>query len=601
LPEKKLQSDRPLDVVERSFESAWNCVEYQKLMIALRNSIVCILISLIAAGPSLGQGFAHTVLVHSGMQAPGTSPGVTFTSISLPATSDQGGVSVPSSLVGPGVNGSNDFGTWFVDPSGSIEKIYRFGDVAPGTGGAIFSLQAGFANIGADGTIAHRSGLSGAGVTTTNNKGIWAGTAGNMLLHARTGTVAPGTGGALFSTFGNHDAEFVWVTPSGHVVFNGKLVQGGSVTAANDNGTWVGPPGSSVILLREGDVAPGTGGAVFSEFQPETYHGTNNAGVHVIKRDLIGPGVNGANNSGIWRGVPGNLELVMRQGDVVPGTGRATWAFLSNAMILGDNRVGFFSQLAGAGVNDTNNQGIWVGNNSADMQVVLRKGDALPGLPVGVTALPNLPRGNENHLVFRAGLQGTGVTASNDQAFVLWSATAGLQVIMREGDVAPGTGGATFVYTPQFPTAQSSTIPAVSESGFVAFCADLTGAGVTTANNAGIWVWDGSLLHMIMRKGDVIDLDPGSGTDLATVSSFNVWEEVYRGTRSGFGSFDANNRLVWHVGFTDGRFAAVMTAIPEPTTIAMIGVTALLGRYAAVRARSRNSDGDPTVAIGEIE
>ena len=567
-------------------------------MIALRNGLVCILINLITAGPSLGQGYAHTVLVHSGMQGAGTPSGVTFTGISLPATSDLGGVAVPSTLAGPGVNGSNDFGTWFVGPSGSIEKIYRLGDVAPGTGGAVFSFQAGFANIGADGTIAHRSGLSGAGVTTSNNKGIWAGTAGNMLLHARTGSVAPGTGGAVFSTFGNHDAEFVWVTPGGQVVFNGKLVQGGSVTAANDNGTWVGPPGSSVILLREGDVAPGTGGAVFTEFQPETYFGTNNAGTHVIRRDISGAG-----GSGVWRGTPGNLELVILKGNVAPGTGGATWSFLNNAQILGDNRVAFSAQLSGAGVTSANNLGIWLGNNLSDMQLILRKGDSIPGLTAGVTVNPNLPKGNENHLVFHATLQGTGVTSSNDVAVTLWSATTGLQVVMREGDVAPGAGGATFVINTTNPNFQSSSIPSVSQSGFVAFCADLTGPGVTTANNAGVWVWDGNVLHMIMRKGDVIDLDPGPVTDLAIVSTFNLWEESWRGTRSGFASFDANNRLVWHVGFTDGRFAAMMTAIPEPTTLAMIGVTALLGCYFAVRARSRkgndgstegNSDTDAT-------
>ena len=40
------------------------------------------------------------------------------------------------------------------------------------------------------------------------------------------------------------------------------MLQGGTSTTANDTGVWVGTPGNLTLVLREGDTVPGTGGSI---------------------------------------------------------------------------------------------------------------------------------------------------------------------------------------------------------------------------------------------------------------------------------------------------------------------------------------------------
>jgi hypothetical protein len=83
-----------------------------------------------------------------------------------------------------------------------------------------------------------------------------------------------------------------------------------------------------------------------------------------------------------------------------------------------------------------------------------------------------------------------------------------LVVAAREGQPAPGTSGATFG---KF---KSLLVPEGPDAGVV-FLAQLTlgSAGVTSANNDGIWAYtNGAGLHLVVREGDAIDLGDGSET-----------------------------------------------------------------------------------------
>lgn len=81
-------------------------------------------------------------------------------------------------------------------------------------------------------------------------------------------------------------------------------------------------------------------------------------------------------------------------------------------------------------------------------------------------------------LAFQSEPDGTGVTSANDTA--LWTGLPGaIQLIAREGDTAPGTGGAAFGHI--------SASPRIADDGAVVFTTPLTGAGVTTHNNAAVW------------------------------------------------------------------------------------------------------------------
>src|SRR6187399_1377333 len=106
--------------------------------------VAAVVTPLAGAGPTAAQSpYTHTVMINSGMPAPGTGAGITFGSASPPAMGPpivgNGRSLVTAGLVGPGVTtGVNDVGLWSFSFATGLEYVSRDGDVAPGTGGALF-------------------------------------------------------------------------------------------------------------------------------------------------------------------------------------------------------------------------------------------------------------------------------------------------------------------------------------------------------------------------------------------------------------------------------------------------------------------------------
>lgn len=174
-------------------------------------------------------------------------------------------------------------------------------------------------------------------------------------------------------------------------------------------------------------------------------------------------------------------------------------------------------------------------------------------------------------------LGGTGVTASNDTG--IWAGTAGsLVLVAREGDTAPNTSaGVAF---------SSFFDPGLNVNGQTAFSAFLTGTGVTTANDQGIWAVDVSnTLFKIARKGDQFDVDPGPGISLRTIVSINSVNSS--GNQDGLASYwTDSNELLLSLNFSDGStgvFLATVSAVPESSMtlawcVAVIFASAIVAR-----------------------
>jgi hypothetical protein len=116
--------------------------------------------------------------------------------------------------------------------------------------------------------------------------------------------------------------------------------------------------------------------------------------------------------------------------------------------------------------------------------------------------------------------------------------------------------------------------PAMSSLGLAAVKVKLTGTGVTTGNDEAIWVVGPGTRMQVARKGDVIDLDPGPGTDLRTISSLDF---VYEGFKGSY--------LAWHADFTDNTEAVFLTPVPEPIGVLSVAGVGLAG--AVLRRRRR--------------
>ena len=107
------------------------------------------------------------------------------------------------------------------------------------------------------------------------------------------GDPAPGTRSATFGLLSPV------ATASGAVIYSGVLV-GSGVDASNDTGIWSDARGPLELIVREGDVAPGAGGATFGVLRSPH---ANDRGQLVFESLLVGPGVSPADDSGL--SVPG--------------------------------------------------------------------------------------------------------------------------------------------------------------------------------------------------------------------------------------------------------------------------------------------------------
>ena len=241
--------------------------------------------------------------------------------------------------------------------SGTSGLAYESGEGAPGTqtSGAVYS---GFDNpiINANDHLAFAAGLNTGigGVTTSDDFGIYAeNSSGALQAIAQTGGSAPGTS----STF-----EFLSdpvYNKNEAVAFRAQLNDAGSVTSANNLGLWSNVSGSLQLMAQTNEQAPGCpSGVLFNDFQalalPDV-GGSNNQGGLIFLAALTAStaaGVDSSNDLGIWAVDPnGTLQLIVRTGDQLSVNGTlktvTTINFLSSSSAYSPGQSRNFSASTG--------------------------------------------------------------------------------------------------------------------------------------------------------------------------------------------------------------------------------------------------------------
>ena len=397
------------------------------------------------------------------------------------------------------------------NPSNRLSAAVHSGDPAPGAGeGAVFA-SFGKPVINNAGEIAFCAGLArdtGLGIDTTNDAGIWSGPPDALNLVAREGGPTPDLPtGVVFSTFCPPDYNLRF-DDSGLVGFPATL-RGPGIDAGNDSAFFAGSPGALRLVAREGDPVPGTeAGVVFGDLRLVGEQLRSGGPGEVWMRTKL-VGTDGTNDTVFLGGAPGDLRLLLREGDPAPGLGP-------------DVRVGDLMQQFGLPVNLHPNAvgryaapidgpisgsraaaGIWVGDTNATQQVLAR--------PSAVNALPGLEYRAFSHTsVDAAGalaFLATVNSAGTNDSLVMVGAPGAETVLAREGDPAPGTGVA---FGPL--TLASAVQPELSASGHVAFVAAVQGEGVTAENQRGVWLGRAGDLRLLARAGD-----PAPGTEPGVV------------------------------------------------------------------------------------
>lgn len=301
--------------------------------------------------------------------------GATFTNFDLSTNvstfaSNSDRVAFRGGLSGTGVTTSNDTGIW-TDAAGALSLVAREDDPAPGTTAQWGSFEDGGATdrlaLNGPGQIAFNGFLKGDGIDVGNNEGIWltpsAGATPELIV--RRGSFAPGAS-ALFS-----DLSDVAINDNGQMVFRGSVA--GSLS--RDKGLWrYDPDGGGISLVaREQMGAPGTSDGIFlDQFGNSFINPFILANGDLAFRATLRESAGMPETGSIWKQVGGSLELVTRDGDDAPGTTGTFEGMNTQGSFFANDlgQVAFMSRIVGDGIDGTNNEGIWATTTTGELILI---------------------------------------------------------------------------------------------------------------------------------------------------------------------------------------------------------------------------------------
>ncbi len=394
---------------------------------------------------------------------------------------------------------------------------------------------------------------TGATVTPIDEKAYFYGSSrATLKMLVRGGDQAPGmTPGVLLRTGSGISTALsstVRLSPDGRALWGSTVWDNNvTITGPNDSALFGGPFSTQSLQVQRNDVAPGTGGATFTQaFSSPSLvtTGINSQGrlyfMGALTNGTGTPPVNttsGTNNQvGIWSGLPGSLELVARKSDPVSGAGGAvgtdTFTTLSALMLMNDSGellydITFSTTQGTPAAVAANDRALMVHTPGVGSAVLVREGDVAPSTGgatfnaiTGDAWVPQIATNawtRSSKTLFASDLRGGGVIAGVNDRAVFAGGVGSLALVARRNDPAPGTDG---VFT-SFPGSISSTnfYSLVNDVGQVVIQATLSGGTVTTANDSGLWTGTPGNLQLVVREGQTM---PGTGGSIASSFSSSV-------------------------------------------------------------------------------
>ncbi|MEX2317937.1 MAG: dockerin type I repeat-containing protein [Pirellulales bacterium] len=346
------------------------------------------------------------------------------------------------------------------------------------------------------------------------------------------GNAAPGVAGGAFLTVNSNFRA----NRKGEVLFRAMLADGQDVNDNNNSGLWTNAGGNISLVSRKGDIAPGAPeGMRFIGFEDWELNSVGQAAFHA---HWTGSGND--RNEGIWKSLPGGLEIVARTDasapDVEPpvdaggifyvsqneagdigfggvvgaagGAGKsANWlnrGGMSELVVIEDMPVPeipgneFNSISAGFVVTDQSSTIFRASFGTTLGQGIFRYADDHP-VPI-VTSLMQAP-GFADGVKIKIGrwsvnryedIAFNGFSLDNTGATATWLIRDGsLELIAKKDENAPGT-------ETTFRDFGISSQPQMNDRGELVFTARLNNTG----DEYGIWTTQGGPLRLLLREGD---------------------------------------------------------------------------------------------------
>lgn len=314
-----------------------------------------------------------------------------FLSFDDPLLNNAGHTAFRAIIQGDGVvpvQGVNDRGIW-TKTAADLTLIPRAGELAPGVPLASNTLFTEFSPpvLNDAGEIAFRATLSGDDVNADNRNGIWAQRLGvGLRLVAREGAIAPGTN-QPFAQMGLPAFNVL-----GRTAFAARLLGGGS-------GIWKEGLGGLQLVARNGDTIRDNGQTLaFAGFSQPLLTNLNRV---AFSATLAGPSVvAGTNDEAIFIERRAGLMMVARTGDLAPDAGDDVVFSACDAVNhAGDlfrpvvnerGQVAFLSCLAGPGITDANDLGLFAVTPDRELVKIAQTGDTLETSPGNLQTITDI-------------------------------------------------------------------------------------------------------------------------------------------------------------------------------------------------------------------
>lgn len=144
------------------------------------------------------------------------------------------------------------------------------------------------------------------------------------------------------------------------------------------------------------------------------------------------------------------IEVIAVTGQQAPGTAEGVvFSRLESMALNSSGTLAFSAELSGPGVVDGNDEGIWIGSTSAELDLLARSGDTVPG------ASPGMPPSSIYHptvggindagqVLSRWSLQVVTTIDEFDSGYWVHEPEAPPREVVRTGTVAPGGDGSVF-------------------------------------------------------------------------------------------------------------------------------------------------------------
>ncbi len=503
---------------------------------------------LIACGGAWAGTIEIQTLAFSGEQADGLPEGVQFSYFSVPSISSGGQVAFAATVAGPGITEDNDRGIW-VGPPGGLVLAAREGDSPAGMPTEVYPQLEPFAvAVNSAGLVAFYDSV-GPEMRGGPPISLWAGPPDDARLAAREGEQAAAM------AIGFDYAYFPEFTPVyndvGHVTFHAAITDG--VTTTDGFGVWSGPPEALSLVVRIGDPAPNAGEDILFDRIREMPL-LNSTGQFLFSSFLSGPGVTFANDTAVWFGSPAGSVLVAREGDPADGVGPGIhYDEMFAKSLSAAGFVAFTATLEGSGVGSGNERGAWAGATDNPI-LVARQDDPAANVPAGVkyNYLNRILVNQAGQVLVNASLKGTGVDNDNNSA--IWVGTPGnFQMIAREDDHAPGT--------PSDVRFSGISVGLLNGLGQTVFLNNLRG-NVTSADDWALYGTDVSgRLCLLGREGDEFEVAPGVSR---TVVSLYLLSSKGNGEDGRPTPFSGAGQAAFMATFDDGSRGIFVATIPNP-------------------------------------